>query len=73
MEIYLFHMVMFRVVEKLGLNRMFGTGWVQYAVTVILVLVGRVVFSAIMQRVIAIAEKRANDYLSRKRLIGKVG
>lgn len=73
MEIYLSHMVMFRVVEKLGLNRMFGTGWVQYAVTVILVLVGTVVFSAIMQRVIAIAEKRANDYLSRKRLIGKVG
>lgn len=73
MEIYLSHMVVFRVVEKLGLNRMFGTGWVQYAVTVILVFVGTVIFSAVMQKVIVIAEKRANVYAARKRLIGKVG
>lgn len=66
-------MVVFRVVEKLGLNRMFGTGWVQYAVTVILVFVGTVIFSAVMQKVIVIAEKRANVYAARKRLIGKVG
>ena len=72
MEIYLSHMVMFRVVEKLGLNKMFGTGWVQYAVTVILVLVGTVIFSTVMQKVIAIAEKRTNDYLTRKKLTAKV-
>lgn len=52
MEIYLSHMVVFRAVEKLGLNRLFGSGWVQYIVTALVVLCGAAVFSAIMQKLI---------------------
>ena len=44
MEIYLSHMVMFRVVEKTGLNQMFGNGVLQYIVTVMLVLAATIVF-----------------------------
>ena len=51
-------MVIFRVVEKLGLNRIIGNGWLQYAVTVILVLTGATVFAVVMQKIIGfVAEK----------------
>ena len=49
MEIYLSHMVIFRVSEKLGINRMIGNGQLQYAVTVVLVLAGSTVFAVVMQ------------------------
>lgn len=58
MEVYLSHMVIFRLVEKVGLNRMFGTGWMQYTITVLLVLTGTIIFSAVMQKVIKITEKK---------------
>lgn len=50
MEIYLSHMVIFRVIERLGISTMIGNGWVQYAVTVVIVLVGTVIFSAVMKK-----------------------
>lgn len=37
-------MVIFRVVERMGFNTIIGNGWVQYAVTVVIVLVGAVIF-----------------------------
>ena len=52
MEIYLSHMVIFRVIERLGINTMIGNGWVQYAVTVVIVLFGTIVFSAIMKKIL---------------------
>ena len=52
MEIYLSHMVIFRVIERLGLDRMFGDGWLQYTATVIFVLAGAIVFSVVMQKII---------------------
>ena len=58
MEIYLSHMVVFRLVEKMGLNRMFGNGWLQYFITVILVLFGAACFSVIVKKFIEIAEKK---------------
>lgn len=58
MEIYLSHMVVFRLVEKMGLNIMFGNGWLQYFITVILVLVGAACFSVIFKKFIEIAEKK---------------
>lgn len=58
MEIYLSHMVVFRLVEKMGLNRMFGNGWLQYFITVILVLVGAACFSVVVKKFIDIAEKK---------------
>lgn len=45
MEIYLSHMVIFRVIEKLHLNTVFGTGVVQYVITVVIVLCGVMVFA----------------------------
>lgn len=58
MEIYLSHMVVFRLVEKMELNRMFGNGWFQYFATVILVLVGAACFSVVVKKFIEIAEKK---------------
>lgn len=58
MEIYLSHMVIFRVIEKMHLNRSLGTGWMQYAVTVVLVLTGTIVFAVVMQYVFKIVDSR---------------
>ena len=58
MEIYLSHMVVFRLVEKMGLNRMFGNGWFQYFITVLLVLVGAACFSVVVKKFIDMAEKK---------------
>lgn len=52
MEIYLSHMVIFRVAEKLKLNQILGNGWLQYIVTSILVIAGATVFAVVMQRII---------------------
>lgn len=53
MEIYLSHMVIFRVVEKLGLNQILGNGWLQYIVTSVLVIAGATVFAVVMQKIIS--------------------
>lgn len=58
MEIYLSHMVVFRIVEEMGLNIMFGNGWFQYFTTVVLVLVGAVCFSIIVKKFIDIVEMK---------------
>lgn len=58
MEIYLSHMVIFRVVEKAGLNTIAGNGWIQYVITVVSVLAGAVLFSVVMQKVIALFFRR---------------
>lgn len=60
MEIYLSHMVIFRVVERLGLNTMIGNGWVQYAATVVIVLVGTIIFSAVMKKILDLLGKKVS-------------
>ena len=52
MEIYLSHMMVFRIVEKCGLNRIFGNGWLQYIATVVVVITGASVFAVVMQKAI---------------------
>lgn len=64
MEIYLSHMVIFRVVEKLKLNRILGNGWLQYIFTVIIVISGTTTFAVAMQKIIGLVEKKL---LERKR------
>ena len=64
MEIYLSHMVMFRVVEKTGLNQMFGNGVLQYIVTVMLVIAATIVFSVVMKKVINISESKFSMLLT---------
>lgn len=60
MEIYLSHMVIFRVVEKLKLNRILGNGWLQYIVTSVLVIAGATVFAIVMQKIISKAMEIMN-------------
>ena len=58
MEFYLAHMVLFRVIERLGLNTRFGNGWGQYLITVVLVLAATAVFSVAMKKMIYMAENK---------------
>lgn len=59
MEVYLSHMVIFRIIEKLKLNRMLGNGIVQYCFTVIIVLTGALVFSAVVKHLLDTVAKKA--------------
>lgn len=52
MEIYLSHMFIFRVVEKIGINGWFGNGWMQYMITVVIVICGATVYACVMQKLI---------------------
>ena len=63
MEIYLSHMVMFRVVEKSGLHQAFGNGVLQYSMTVVLVLAAAIVFSTIIKKCIEISESKFSTLL----------
>lgn len=51
-------MVLFRVIERLGLNTRFGNGWPQYLITVALVLAATVIFAVVMKKVIYVAESK---------------
>lgn len=57
MEIYLSHMVMFRIIEKLHLNTFIGNGWLQYCITILLVLVGTICFSFMVKKGINIVTR----------------
>lgn len=52
MEIYLSHMVIFRIIEKLHLNTILGNGLLQYIVTVIIVIIGSIFFSLVVKKII---------------------
>ncbi len=51
-EVYLCHMIIYRVLEKTHLNRMTGNEYVNYFVTLILVLVGAILFAFIGKNII---------------------
>lgn len=61
MEVYLSHMVMFRVIERIGLNRIIGDGWLQYAITVILTICGAMIFSVFLKKVFAVVGRIADQ------------
>lgn len=54
MEIYLSHMMVFRVIERLGLNYILGSGWAQYIVMVVVVLAGAILYAVAVQKGIKI-------------------
>lgn len=56
MEIYLSHMIVFRIIDKLHLNYLFGTGWLSYIVTVCVVLIGTIIFSVVFKKLLEIIE-----------------
>lgn len=66
MEIYLSHMVIFRVIEKIGLDQIIGKGWIQYIVTVVLVLCGTILFAVVLWKLIGLAEKKVAEIHTRK-------
>lgn len=71
MEIYLSHMVIFRVVEKLNLNVIIGNGWIQYIVTDAIVLLGTILFAAVMQKLIGLAEKKFVEMRVKKMTVNR--
>ena len=68
MEIYLSHMVIFRIVEKLGLNQIIGNGWIQYIVTVVIVLFGAILFSFVVKKLISLFEKKFAEMKVKKNI-----
>ena len=60
-------MVIFRLVEKLGINNRIGNGWIQYIVTVVIVLIGSIVFAVIMQKIIELLRKIINSKIIKMR------
>lgn len=63
-------MVIFRVVDKLGLNQIIGNSWIQYIFTVVIVLLGSI-FAAVMQKLIGLAEKKFVEVRIRKMPAGE--
>lgn len=58
MEIYLSHMMVFRVIEKLGIHCILGDGWGQYITTVVIVFTGTVLYAVMIQKVIRNLERK---------------
>lgn len=58
MEIYLCHMVIYRVLEKLGIPRLAGKGGLSYVMTAAATLLGAVIFSAAAKRLLLLLCQR---------------
>ena len=52
MEIYLSHMFVFRVIEKINFNYLIGTGIMQYLLTLFLVLFGTIIYTLTINKFI---------------------
>lgn len=52
MEVFLSHMIIFRILEKLHINYLFGNGLFQYIFTVLSVIIGAVVFAVVLNKFI---------------------
>ena len=51
-EVYLSHMMIYRVLERLKINHIFGLNAISYGVTAVLTLAGAIVFSCIAKMVL---------------------
>jgi len=68
LEIYLCHMVAFRVLEKLKLTQLFGDGYLSFFATTCMVLLGAIGFSMLINKGLEIAPKvfhRLAKYIKR--------
>lgn len=52
MEIYLSHMLFYRLLEKLRFSHLLGNGWISYFITVIVVFVCTAFFSFVVQKML---------------------
>ncbi len=57
-------MVIFRIIEKLGLHQVIGNGWLQYFLTLIIVIFGTVMFSIIAQKILNIFITKLDQLLA---------
>lgn len=53
MEIYLSHMAIFQLIKKIHINEILGNGWIQYMMTVWVVLCGSMIFSMIVRWILS--------------------
>lgn len=58
MEVYLSHMLVFRVIEKLGMINLFESDLLSYLMTSIGTIVGTVVFSSVAQKALEVVQIR---------------
>lgn len=58
LEIYLCHMMLFRIVEKLHLTHVFSSAALSFALVSVIVFVGSVCFSVMFQKVYAVIKNR---------------
>ncbi len=65
-EIYLCHMLIFRLIEKMNLLYLFGNSILSFIVTCILVTIGAIFFSIIVQKIIAKIKEYFNYFGKRK-------
>lgn len=63
LEIYLSHMFVFRIIERLHLNVVLGNGWIQYIFTSILVICGTACFAYIAQQLLLRIERKVAGLL----------
>ena len=68
LEIYLCHMAVFRIVEKLGISTLLGNGWLSFLFTFTLVLAGSVIASLAVQKLLAFAENKLRQYTKKMNL-----
>lgn len=50
LELYLSHMFIFRIAEKMGLLYVFGDGWLQFLVTTVIVVAGTTMFAVVVKK-----------------------
>ena len=60
MEVYLCHMLFFRILERMNLTRICGNEIVSYAITVVTVLIMSIVFSFVVKMFFEVSLKRLN-------------
>lgn len=66
LEIYLSHMAMFRIIEKINLVYLFGDGWLQYAITSIIVFCCATAFAFVMHKLIEFVICKTENFRLRK-------
>jgi peptidoglycan/LPS O-acetylase OafA/YrhL len=68
MEIYLSHMLIYRIADMFRVTKMFGNGVIQYIVTVVIVLLGSVIFALLAKKIIQKAKEQMAKLHILKRL-----
>lgn len=61
LEIYLSHMLVFRVLEKVHLTGIFSKTWLSFSIACVLVLIGTLVISVIYGKVYSVTIKKVNQ------------